>query len=82
MLEQYQTLLPQENFQSFGLISTVVGLFLLAYLFMYLYVKCSYQTAYKSKERQLTLEVVVAFLSSGALAVGIFLLALGVGIYM
>jgi len=60
-----------------------VGLFLLAYLFMYFsYLIFSYQNAYKTKERSLNLEVIIAFLSSGALATGVFLLALAVGIYM
>lgn len=39
MLEQYQTLLAQDLYRPVGLISTVLGVFLLAYLFMYLFLK-------------------------------------------
>lgn len=36
MLEQYQTLVNQELYQPLGLVSTILGFFLVAYLFMYL----------------------------------------------
>jgi len=35
MLEQYQTLVEQEAYQPLGLLSLIIGLFLVAYLFMY-----------------------------------------------
>ena len=35
MTTQYLTPIPQDNYQSVGLISAVVGFFLLAYFFMY-----------------------------------------------
>lgn len=35
MATQYLTPIPQDSYQSVGLISAVVGFFLLAYFFMY-----------------------------------------------
>ena len=34
---QYQTLLPQADYPIYGLVSTIVGFFLLSYFFMYLF---------------------------------------------
>lgn len=35
MLDNYKTMIDQESFNSVGLISTIVGFFLLSYFFMY-----------------------------------------------
>jgi len=42
----------------------------------------SYQGAYKTKDRSLLLEVLLAVVASGLIGVGIFLGGLSVGIYM
>ncbi len=47
MLENYQTLVSEEHYQSLGLVSTIVGLFLLAYLFMYSWINVVIKTLTK-----------------------------------
>jgi len=39
MFDQYQTIVPQDLYQPVGILSTIVGLLLVAYLFMYFFLK-------------------------------------------
>ncbi len=78
----YETPIAQSDYLSAGLISAVLGFFLMAYFFMYTYGLFSYQIAYRKNERKIRTEIGTAFFGSAFLSVGVIFLFLSVGIYL
>ena len=78
----YETPISQEGYLSVGLVSAVLGFFLMAYFFMYEFRIFSYQIAYRKNERKIRTEIITSLFGSAFLSVGVVFLFLSVGIYL
>lgn len=78
----YETPISQDDYLTVGLVSAVLGFFLMAYFFMYIFNAFRYQIAYRKNERKIRTEVLTALFGSAFLSVGVTFLFLTVGIYL